>query len=179
MNCNSLVQHDRNYPYAVRCQMLDVLGSLMRKVISLDRMETKLSMQENMQFIIEDKTNQAFIVHFFDLKESVKVTLSKVTKVCPDKPILIVARTSEGINARACVPEKLTTADFNAKIWLSRVANHFGGRAAPPRGQSEATVCNMAIVKTTHSDDQLAGLGGVLAAAENFAASHVRANTPS
>ncbi len=134
-------------PYAVTVETGQVLEELLRRLLSLERQSSKQGMLQEMEKVMRDTVDEAFVTHLFDISDSTKVLLSRVTKVCRDKPILVVAQTEDGIYGRSQVPSQLVTSDFDASTWLETVSRPLSVKASPPRGQDGKKVCNFHIIK--------------------------------
>ena len=103
---------------------------------------------ENYKFIVHNLTSSA-------LMETVR--LQKATRLCTDRPALVMCLSGGQIKARACVPTELAGDDFNAEKWLQTVADVFDAKIAPPKGQNPLHVCNMKAKKVSVSivEDQI------------------------
>lgn len=84
-------------------------------------------MQENMLLFTYTETTEFYPYY----GESYLIRLTKFQ----DKPVLLVAELEGIITARACVPPKIASDHFNAKLWLQSFANVVGGVVNPPKGQ--------------------------------------------
>ncbi|CAH1970486.1 unnamed protein product [Acanthoscelides obtectus] len=126
----------------------------------LDRMSKDIKdvMKENLRDFIEiemksalnsnikrTKSNNKYIVHYLRSSTMLdNVPLQKATKLCPDLPILVISFADNTVKARCCVPKNYKNDHFNAEKWLKlTVADVFKSKAAPPKGQDGAVVCNM------------------------------------
>ncbi|KAG4073432.1 hypothetical protein HA402_000656 [Bradysia odoriphaga] len=72
------------------------------------------------------KETHPFIVHFLTCATLLKsVKLQKATRLCTDRPIMVLSSTDNQIKARCCVPRNFVTNKFSAHLWLSTVAKAF------------------------------------------------------
>lgn len=141
---------DKKYriPFTVRLQLTPLVTDLSRNIKLLSRSSSQLKMEGEMSLILTERSNEPFIIHYFspDVSTS-KVSLSKMTRMCQDKPILLMAKDQDDyIVARACVPKNLISKTFNARQWLTILASDIDGKVVPPKGQDSTSVVNMKAV---------------------------------
>nr|CAI5830547.1 unnamed protein product [Callosobruchus analis] len=117
----------------------DILKENLRDFIEI---EMKSALNSNVK---TTKSNNKYIVHYLRSSTMLdNVPLQKATKLCPDLPILVISFADNTVKARCCVPKNLNSEHFNAEKWLKEtVADVFKSKAAPPKGQDGAIVCNM------------------------------------
>lgn len=85
-----------------------------------------------------------FILHYITSSALVEeIPLQRATKLCPDRPILVVSMCDSVVKARCCVPASCISDQFNAYTWLQSFAETFGGQVAAPKSQDPQAVCNM------------------------------------
>uniref|UniRef100_A0A1B0CM04 Alanine--tRNA ligase n=1 Tax=Lutzomyia longipalpis TaxID=7200 RepID=A0A1B0CM04_LUTLO len=106
-----------------------ILNNIARKIRTVTRESLKEFIEIEMKNVLDDNPPHLspFIVHFLSsasLMES--VSLSKATRLCPDRPIL-----------------DFITKEFTADQWVREVAQVFNSSYAAPKGQDGALVCNM------------------------------------
>lgn len=147
-------------PYVVKIECLEVLNGISKEIRDKTRDTLKEFIEIEMRAVLADRPSHQFPFIVYNLSSSVlmeDVKLQKATRLCPDRPVLVVCQSSGLVKARACVPQHLVTDEFNALIWLQTVAAIFGGQLAPPKGQNPDEVCNMKAVKvaTALAEDQI------------------------
>ncbi|XP_053676993.1 alanine--tRNA ligase, mitochondrial [Anopheles nili] len=161
-------------PYCVRQRCLNVINTLYQKLKDRSRESLRELVDIEMRNLMEQKpvTSDRFIVHFLECSIILEeVQLSKATRYCPDRPILVISITDNQVKARATVPLHMANERFNAERWLGVVAQTFKAQTAAPKGQNAVEVCNMKARKVTmlHFD---ATLEKALLAARTYAEEH-------
>lgn len=99
-----------------------------------------------MRNLLQEKPHEThpFILHYITSSALVEeIPLQRATKLCQDRPILVVSMCDSVVKARCCVPPNCATDKFNASAWLQSFADTFGGQVAAPKGQDPQVVCNM------------------------------------
>ncbi|GAB0090458.1 Alanine--tRNA ligase [Sergentomyia squamirostris] len=139
-------QENLAIPHAVKVTSLETLNGIAKHIRSVTRESLREFIEIEMKNVLDDNPSDSspFIVHFLSsasLMES--VSLKKATSLCPDRPILVISLTGGEIKARSCVPEKFVSKDFNAELWLQKVAQVFKSTCAAPKFQDAQIVCNM------------------------------------
>lgn len=160
-------------PWVVAQEICATLEDLMRALRSKDRLKSKTGLLEEMRIVLEEGKEQPFIVHFFDNSASTKVNLSKITKICKEKPILLLVKSQDGLLGRAVIPVSMANDSFNAFSWMESVSSALKSRSFAPRGQDRRLICNMAAVPFKSFDDKK--LSQVLRQSEQFAVAHMTA----
>lgn len=148
------LQKDFTIPYVTKAECLEVLNEINKEIRDASRETLKefIEIEMNAVLLERPKEEVSFIVHNLSssaLMEDVK--LQKATRLCTDRPILVMCVSGGQLKARACVPKPLASDKFNAQLWLEDVASIFKGSAAPPKGQDAALVCNMKAIKVKTS----------------------------
>ncbi|XP_058065858.1 alanine--tRNA ligase, mitochondrial [Anopheles bellator] len=143
-------------PYCVRQRCLDVIGSLYQRLKDRSRESLRELVDIEMRNLIEQRPptseKHRFIVHFLECSIILDdVQLSKATRYCPDRPILVICLTDNQVKARATIPKAFVSDRFTAERWLAQVAHEFRAQTAAPKGQNPAEVCNMKARKVTMS----------------------------
>lgn len=141
-------------PYVVKAECLEVLNDINKGIRDASRETLKEFIEIEMNTVLMERPKEdiPFIVHNLSssaLMEDVK--LQKATRLCPDRPILVMCVSGGQMKARACVPAALASDKFNAQSWLQEVAHTFKATVAPPKGQDAALVCNMKAIKVKTS----------------------------
>uniref|UniRef100_A0A182SKW5 alanine--tRNA ligase n=1 Tax=Anopheles maculatus TaxID=74869 RepID=A0A182SKW5_9DIPT len=140
-------------PYCVRQRCLNVISALYQKLKDRSRESLRELIDIEMRNLMEQKLADRFIVHFLECSIILEeVQLSKATRYCTDRPILVVSITDNQVKARAMVPPAMVNDRFNAERWLAVVAQTFKAQTAAPKGQNGATVCNMKARKVKMMD---------------------------
>jgi len=162
-------------PWVVVEELGAFLTDLYRSLLSRRRGSSKSSMVHEMEVAVEDAHGEDCVTHMFDTGDSAKVSLSRVAKVCADKPCLVLSAGDAGVFGRASVPEGFP---LDATEWLQAVAEPFEAEAAPPRGQNGRLVSNFH-VKRNAEKVALARKRGMtlLEEAQNFARERLPAST--
>ncbi|XP_035908060.1 alanine--tRNA ligase, mitochondrial [Anopheles stephensi] len=163
-------------PYCVRQRCLNVINALYQKLKDRSRESLRELIDIEMRNLMEQRppASDRFIVHFLECSIILEeVQLSKATRHCTDRPILVVSITDNQVKARATVPPAMVTDRFNAERWLAVVAQMFKAQTAAPKGQNAAEVCNMKArkIKMMHFE---ATLENALRAAKTYAEDHFR-----
>ncbi len=163
-------------PFAVQHELIAILKEMVTKLSIVERRFSKASMLSEMETLIEDSSHELFVVHNFNMTDSKsKVLLSKITRICPDKPVLISAVNDSGVYARACVPKDQVTECFDAEKWLDCVGSRLGEKASAPRGQDSSTVCNLAIKDSSRLKKAKEEISDAMTDARSFAERHLGA----
>lgn len=145
-------QKNFNIPYVTKMKCLDILNDICKEIRDVSRETLKEFIEIEITTVLQDRKESPFIVHNLTssaLMDDVK--LIKATRLCSDRPILVMCVTGDMVKARACVPTHLTSDKFNAERWLEKVARIFKGSVAAPKGQNAALVCNMKPIKVKSS----------------------------
>lgn len=112
-----------------------------------------------MRNVLQEKPLEThpYILHYISSSALMEeVPLQKATKLCTDRPILVISKSDNIVKARCCVPKQFQTPEFNAEKWLKEFANVFKSQVSAPKGQNPFEVCNMKGKKTsTQFDEQL------------------------
>uniref|UniRef100_A0A182JF17 Alanine--tRNA ligase n=1 Tax=Anopheles atroparvus TaxID=41427 RepID=A0A182JF17_ANOAO len=162
-------------PYCVRQRCLDVINTLYQKLKHRSRESLRELIDIEMRNLMEQKppTSDRYIVHFLECSIILdEVQLSKATRYCTDRPVLVISITDNQVKARATVPRSMVSERFNAERWLGVVAKTFKAQTAAPKGQDAAEVCNMKNRKVTTMHFE-AMLETALRAAKQFAEENV------
>ncbi|XP_050073687.1 alanine--tRNA ligase, mitochondrial [Anopheles maculipalpis] len=161
-------------PYCVRQRCLNVINALYQKLKDRSRESLRELIDIEMRNLMEQRppVSDRFIVHFLECSIILEeVQLSKATRYCTDRPILVVSITDNQVKARATVPPAMVSDRFNAERWLAVVAETFKAQTAAPKGQNAAEVCNMKARKVKMMDFE-ATLENALRAAKTYAEEH-------
>lgn len=141
-------------PYVIKVQSLEILNAISREIRDVTRDSLKEFIEIEMKAVLDERPidEYRFIVHNLSssaLMENVR--LQKATRLCADRPVLVMCLSGGQIKARACVPAGMVGDDFNAEKWLEVVAGVFGAQIAAPKGQDPLQVCNMKAKKVNMS----------------------------
>ncbi|XP_035787072.1 alanine--tRNA ligase, mitochondrial-like [Anopheles albimanus] len=170
--------NNMHLPYCVRQRCLEVIGALYQKLKDRSRESLRELVDIEMRNLMEqrpaDRDEHRFIVHFLECSIILdEVQLSKATRYCPDRPILVVSITDNQVKARATVPPAFVSERFNAQRWLALVAQEFKAQSpTAPKGQNPTEVCNMKARKVTKAHFETM-LENALRVAERFAEENV------
>ena len=134
-------------PYAVRCEVDGIADQLMRHFKSKDKSSLKTRMESELVKAMEETwNNQGFVVHPFSEVSDTNISLSKITALCKDKPILVLRRGQDGtLFARAVIPPFMQPS-IRANDWMNQ-AFTIGAddelMAKAPKGQDPSHMVNM------------------------------------
>lgn len=96
------------------------------------------------------KETHPFIVHFLTCASLLQsVRLQKATRLCTDRPIIVLSSIDGEIKARCCVPANFVSEKFSAYLWLTTVANAFETELCSLSGLNREEVCHMKPRKVT------------------------------
>lgn len=86
-----------------------------------------------------------YIIHVLNSASLMDVVpLQKATRLCTDRPVIVVSYTEGNVRARCCVPKYMVSPNFNAEEWLQVFVNVFKGQTgAPQTGQQIAEIAVM------------------------------------
>lgn len=169
------LQKNFTIPYVTKTECLEVLNDINKEIrdASKETLKEFIEIEMNAVLLERPADNIPYIVHNLSssaLMEDVK--LQKATRLCPDRPILVMCVSGGQMKARACVPSPLASDKFNAQLWLEDVARTFNATAAPPKGQDGALVSNMKAIKVKTSTVE-AQIEEALCRANSFAREHL------
>ncbi|KAI8120807.1 mitochondrial, Alanine--tRNA ligase [Lucilia cuprina] len=155
------LQHmDIQLPYVFKIDMLERINEILKKLKEAARTSVKELVEVEMRNVLQEKPLEShpFILHYISSSALMEeVPLQKVTRLCTDRPILVISRSDNIVKARCCVPKQFQSENFNAEKWLKEFATIFKSPVAAPKGQNPQEVCNMKGKKTqsTQFDEQL------------------------
>ena len=165
------------YPFAVKEEMFVVLEDLLRNLIALERIASKPTLLGGLRQMIQDNQHQPCLVHYIELDQGAKFRLSKLIKLCQDKPFMLISQQQQESNTifdvRACVPKEFVTDQFNAKTWLSSITKIIDDSdrvPVAPTGQDEKLVTRYSVEKGPVTKDNL---DEAIKVAKKFAQEHI------
>uniref|UniRef100_T1GEV4 Threonyl/alanyl tRNA synthetase SAD domain-containing protein n=1 Tax=Megaselia scalaris TaxID=36166 RepID=T1GEV4_MEGSC len=134
---NQILHTDIVLPYLEKLEILDKVNGILKKIKEASRTTLKEFVEHEMRSILQEKTQEdhPFIVHY--LRSSAlmeEVPLQKATKVCPDRPILVISMTDGYVKARCTVPKDQVNSNFTAQKWMQEFASTFKGQVTIPKG---------------------------------------------
>ncbi|XP_055374023.1 alanine--tRNA ligase, mitochondrial [Condylostylus longicornis] len=141
---NQLLHSNTTLPYLFKIDLSEKINNILKKIKDSARITLKEFVDIEMQTVLKQQRNEPFVIHFLDsstLLES--VPLQKATKLCTDRPIMVISLNNSMVRARCCVPRNLINSEFNAKLWLNEFACIFNAQIGPPKGRNSSEVCNM------------------------------------
>ncbi|ALC43082.1 Aats-ala-m, partial [Drosophila busckii] len=143
---HNMLHSDIKLPFAFKLDTLERINELLRRLKETSRTTLKEFVEVEMRTLLLEKPldTHPFILHYISSSALLEeIPLQRATKLCTDRPILVVSMCDNVLKARCCVPEHCISANFNAQLWLQCFADTFGGQVAAPKGQNVAVVCNM------------------------------------
>ncbi|EDW69283.1 alanine--tRNA ligase, mitochondrial [Drosophila virilis] len=143
---HNMLHSDIKLPYAFKMDTLDRINEILRKLKETSRTTLKEFVEVEMRNVLLEKPldTHPYILHFISSSALVEeIPLQRATKLCTDRPILVVSMCDNIVKARCCVPQNCISEQFNATLWLQSFAKTFGGQVATPKGQKAEIVCNM------------------------------------
>ncbi|KAH8398376.1 hypothetical protein KR215_009514 [Drosophila sulfurigaster] len=161
-------------PYAFKMDTLERINDMLRKLKETSRTTLKEFVEVEMRNLLLEKPldTNPYILHYITSSALVEeIPLQRATKLCTDRPILVVSMCNNIVKARCCVPKNCTSERFNATLWLQSFAKTFGGQVATPKGQNSELMCNMKGRKVnTQFEEQLEQ---AMCSAQAYAKSHL------
>lgn len=132
-------------PYSCKILLMEKINLITKKLSETKRLNTKNAIEWEVNNILHTRPKNfyPFVVHCLSNCYTVETPLLWATKLCSDRPILVVNLTDDIIKARCCVPKYAITNNFSAKHWLEEFGSLFKGEVSPPKGQDPSCVCNM------------------------------------
>ncbi|XP_017862028.1 PREDICTED: alanine--tRNA ligase, mitochondrial [Drosophila arizonae] len=142
----NMLHSDIKLPYAFKMDTLDRINQMLRRLKETSRTTLKEFVEVEMRNVLLEKPldTHPYILHFISSSALVEeIPLQRATKLCTDRPILVVSMCDNIVKARCCVPQNCISKQFNASLWLQSFAETFNGQVAAPKGQNPEVVCNM------------------------------------
>ncbi|KAM7358050.1 alanine--tRNA ligase, mitochondrial [Cochliomyia hominivorax] len=156
---HNLLHLDIQLPYIFKIETLERINDILKKLKEAARTNVKELLEVEMRNVLQEKPAKThpFILHYISSSALMEeVPLQKATRLCPDRPILVISKSDNIVKARCCVPKHYQTESFNAEKWLKQFASTFKAQVSAPKGQNPFEVCNMKGKKTsTQFDEQL------------------------
>ncbi|EDW50562.1 alanine--tRNA ligase, mitochondrial [Drosophila sechellia] len=143
---HNMLHTDIKLPYAFKMDTLERITEMLKRIKDSSRTTLKEFVDVEMRTLLQEKPldTHPFILHYITSSALVEeIPLQRATKVCQDRPILVISVCDSVVKARCCVPENCITEKFNASAWLQSFADTFNGQIAAPKGQNPQAVCNM------------------------------------
>ncbi|KAH8247984.1 hypothetical protein KR032_004467 [Drosophila birchii] len=143
---HNMLHTDIKLPYAFKMDTLERLNEMLKRIKDSSRTTLKEFVEVEMRNLLQEKPldSHPFILHYITSSALVEeIPLQRATKLCPDRPILVVSMCDSMVKARCCVPASCIGDQFNASTWLQSFADTFGAHVASPKGQDPRAVCNM------------------------------------
>ncbi|CAD7082279.1 unnamed protein product [Hermetia illucens] len=171
---NKIVTSDLELPYLSKVQYLDRVNVLIKHLKDASKVTLKEFVEIEMKNVLQEHPAEKvpFVIHFLKCSTMMEdVSLQKATKLCPDRPVLVVSLTNGMVKARCCVPQDKLS-HFSAQEWLEKFATVFNGQTMPPKGQNPREVCNMK-AKKVHSPVFHEKLEIAIAEAKKYASKHL------
>ena len=151
---NVVLNSNMQIPHCVKLKCIEILNDLTRMIKDHTKKSLREVMDIEMRTLMDQKPIEThkFIVHFLESSSLLKdVQLHKATRICTNRPIIVLSLTNGKINARCCVPEPCINENFNASKWMSIIAKIFESEIATPKGQDPDLVCNIKVKKVSQA----------------------------
>ncbi|SPP87162.1 alanine--tRNA ligase, mitochondrial [Drosophila guanche] len=143
---HNMLHTDIKLPYAFKMDTLERIHDMLKRIKETSRTTLKEFVEVEMRNLLQEKPvdSHPFILHYITSSALVEeIPLQRATKLCSDRPILVVSMCDSVVKARCCVPQSSVSQQFDASTWLQSFADTFGGQVAAPKGQNPQFVCNM------------------------------------
>lgn len=143
---HNMLHSDIKLPYAFKVDTLERINEMLRKLKETSRTTLKEFVEVEMRNLLLEKPldTNPYILHYITSSALVEeIPLQRATKLCTDRPILVISMCDNIVKARCCVPQNCISEQFNATLWMQSFAKTFGGQVTAPKGQSPEMVCNM------------------------------------
>ncbi|XP_037935864.1 alanine--tRNA ligase, mitochondrial [Teleopsis dalmanni] len=174
---NNILHTDMMLPYSFKLDTLTRLNEIIKKIKETTRTTLKEFVEVEMKNLIQEKPIEThpYILHYIHSSALMEaVPLQKATKICNDRPVLVISMCDNILRARCCVPKKYINKNFNAENWLKEFATEFSSHVMTPKGQNAAQVSNMKGKKvSTQFEEQLEI---AMAKANKFAKNYILSN---
>lgn len=134
-------------PYTVRLECMDVVNEAVKQLKTSTKVEMDEIVITEMRKELERKpiATNPFLIHVLRCSGLMEtVPLQKATKLCTDRPVIIISFSDGSVRARCCVPKRLVSPDFSAEKWLLAFAEPLDGQMATvQKGQNTSEVAMM------------------------------------
>ncbi|KAM8710971.1 hypothetical protein ACLKA7_017584 [Drosophila subpalustris] len=143
---HNMLHSDIKLPFAFKVDTLERINEMLRKLKETSRTTLKEFVVVEMRNLMLEKPldTNPYILHYISSSALLEeIPLQRATKLCTDRPILVVSMCDNIVKARCCVPQNCISDQFNATLWLQSFAATFGGQVTAPKGQNPELVCNM------------------------------------
>ncbi|KAH8378702.1 hypothetical protein KR009_000796 [Drosophila setifemur] len=143
---HNMLHTDIKLPYAFKMDTLERISDMLKRIKESSRTTLKEFVEVEMRNLLQEKPldTHPFILHYITSSALVEeIPLQRATKLCQDRPILVISMCDSVVKARCCVPPSFINDRFNASTWLQSFAETFKGQVAAPKGQNAQAVCNM------------------------------------
>ncbi|XP_030372872.1 alanine--tRNA ligase, mitochondrial [Scaptodrosophila lebanonensis] len=154
---HNMLHTDIKLPYAFKLDTLDSINEMLRKLKESSRTTLKEFVEVEMRTLLQEKplSTHPFILHYISSSALLEeIPLQRATKLCTDRPILVVSMCDNIVKARCCVPQQFISGQFNAEQWLQSFAATFKAQVSAPKGQDAQAVCNMKGRKVTNQFEE-------------------------
>ncbi|EDV40362.1 uncharacterized protein Dana_GF23971 [Drosophila ananassae] len=171
---HNMLHTDIKLPYAFKMDTLERISEMLKRIKESSRTTLKEFVEVEMRNLLQEKPHEThpFILHYITSSALVEeIPLQRATKLCQDRPILVISMCDSVVKARCCVPPNCATDKFNASAWLQSFADTFGGQVAAPKGQDPQVVCNMKGRRVNNQFEEQ--LEQAMARAHSFAQLHL------
>lgn len=156
---NNILHTDIVLPYVARIDILNRINENLKQLKIMSRTSLKAFVEDEMKTLLQEKPldKYPFIIHYLSSSALLEeVSLKNATKLCNDRPILVVSMCNGIVRARCCVPKEFVSDKFNAQKWLQLFASVFEAQLSIPKGQNSNELCNMKGKKVlSEFDDKL------------------------
>uniref|UniRef100_A0A1A9VIR7 alanine--tRNA ligase n=1 Tax=Glossina austeni TaxID=7395 RepID=A0A1A9VIR7_GLOAU len=141
---HNLLHMNVKLPYVLRTTILNRVTDILRKLKETVKKNVKEFVEVEIHNLLQERSPSThhFILHYISSSALMEedVPLQKATRLCRDRPILVIAMTNDLVKARCC---KFLSENFNAEKWLLEFSAVFKGEIWAGQGQNMREVCNM------------------------------------
>ncbi|XP_054273275.1 alanine--tRNA ligase, mitochondrial [Macrosteles quadrilineatus] len=143
-------------PYDVRIKGAAELEAASKELKEQARESLRQSIEREMKEVLKTVTSdydRKYFVHFLQSTSDLdKISLQKVTRMCPTHlPVIIFAYAEGELKARCCVPKVKAAQDVSAEKWMSSVVEAIRGSGDTPRGQDPRLIYNLRPLRVSGS----------------------------
>lgn len=129
-------------PYTSKIRGNEIIKEVDQAIGSREKYNLKHLVERDITELLDRNINAAFITHkIINTLSTEAIPLVKFTKMCPDRPILILSYQGGILSGRCCVPKDYITSSFNAHSWMKSVLSILEGKVEAPKFQDINEIC--------------------------------------
>ncbi|XP_015593600.1 alanine--tRNA ligase, mitochondrial [Cephus cinctus] len=161
-------------PYLTVQECLARLNNLSQAIKLQRRKLTTNTLEDEMKSVIYS-SDLPFVIHALEPTDtSLKnVSLRKITKLCKNAPVMVIAHKNGTVKARCCVPKDMASDTFNARAWMNTVLQVFKAEGAIVQHQDPLEAYNMKTIQV-ELNELKSLLEKAIMQATKFASLHVK-----